>query len=129
MPRGARSSTSELAIKVTVNGERVDFGDTVPVMQGSRILVPLRGVFEKLGASVVWNPATRTVTAVGGAKRVALTLGAPSATIDGQPVKMDQPAMSIDNRTFVPLRFLSQALGAEVNWLTADRTVEIRTAD
>jgi iron complex transport system substrate-binding protein len=127
VPRRYRSSESPLAVKVRVDGELVKFQGTSPVMQGSRILVPLRGVFEHVGAHLEWNPTTRTVTATGAGKNIVLPVGKSTATIDGKPVQLDQPAMIIDEVTFVPLRFLGEALGASVDWLTADRTVEIKT--
>lgn len=94
-------------------------------MEGSRILVPLRGVFEHVGASLIWDAEARTVTSSGGGKTIVLPVGKPTATIDGKVTQLDQPAMIIDNATFVPLRFLSEALGAKVDWLAADRVVDI----
>lgn len=127
VPIHARSTDSQLAIKVKVNGELVDFGGPTPVMQGSRILVPLRGVFEKLGATLAWNADTRTVSTSSAGKKIVLPVGKSGATIDGKPVSLDQPAMIIDQVTFVPLRFLGEALGAKVDWLQADRTIDIHT--
>jgi hypothetical protein len=127
MPRKAKTINSPLAIKVMLDGELVKFADTSPVMEGSRVLVPLRGIFEKMGATLEWDPSTRVVKAQHGDKIITLPLGKSMATVGGETVTLDQPAMIVDRRTFVPLRFLSQALGAKVDWLTADRTVEIVT--
>lgn len=121
------ASDSKLAIKVTVDGERVNFPGTTPIMAGSRILVPLRGVFEKLGATVDWDRPSQTVTAVKGDTKVVLPIGKNHAILNGKPITLDQPAMVVDGRTVVPLRFLSQSLGAKVDWLAADRTVAVVT--
>lgn len=127
VPRQASARDSQLAVKVKVDGEQIQFADTSPVMQGSRILVPLRGVFEHMGAQLSWDPKARTVTAFRNGQKIVLPIGASQAQIDERAVALDQPAMVIDNRTFVPLRFLAEALNAKVDWLTAERTVEIRT--
>lgn len=127
VPARYHSKDSDLAIKVKVDGELIKFVGTAPVMEGSRILVPLRGVFEKMGSSLDWNPDSRTVTALGTGDKVVVKIGANRAKVGDRWVPLDQPAMIIDNSTFVPLRFLSESLGAKVDWLTADRTVEIVT--
>ncbi|MGV3618278.1 MAG: copper amine oxidase N-terminal domain-containing protein [Fimbriimonas sp.] len=127
VPRRASTRNSPLAIKVRLDGELVKFADTAPVMEGSRVLVPMRGVFEKMGATLEWDASSRTVTAQQGDRTIVLPVGKSEAKIGGETVALDQPAMVIDRRTFVPLRFLGQALGAKVDWLTADRTVDIQT--
>jgi hypothetical protein len=129
VPRNASTRNSPLAVKVRLDGELVTFADTAPVMEGSRVLVPLRGVFEKMGATLQWDAASRTVTAHHGDKVIVLPVGQMQAKIGDKNVALDQPAMVIDRRTFVPLRFLAQALDAKVDWLTADRTVDIRSAE
>jgi hypothetical protein len=128
VPPGVGPEDSDIAVKVTVNGERVDFGDTAPIMRGSRILVPMRGVFEKLGATLQWDQANRVVTARRGDDRIILPVNAPQATINMRTVDLDQPAIVARGRTMVPLRFVGEALGARVDWLPAERTVAINTA-
>jgi hypothetical protein len=127
MPVHVRSADSPLAIKVRLNGDLVSYVGTTPVMEGSRILVPLRGLFERMGITLSWDPANRIVTALGQGKTIVLPLGQVNAKVNGQVVTLDQPAMIIDNATFVPLRFISESLGAKVDWLDAERIVDIRT--
>lgn len=117
----------KLAIKVTLNGDPVEFKDAVPIMVASRILVPMRGVFERLGATLQWNASTNRVTAQANGKAIELRVGKDVAIIDGKTVRIDQPPVLYHGRTLVPLRFLSESLGAKVDWLTADRTVAIVT--
>jgi len=128
VPAHVHDEDSKLAIKVTLDGQPVKFTGTVPVMFASRVLVPLRGVFEQMGATLTWDAASRTVTATDGERHVVLPLGKNQAEIDGKTVALDQPATSIEGRTMVPLRFLGQALGASVEWLDAERTVAIKTS-
>lgn len=115
------------AVRVFVNGSAVAF-DQPPVIQGSRVLVPLRGIFEEMGATVEWRPATRTVLAASGSTLVELQIGSRIAQVDGRPVTLDVPAMIIGGRTLVPLRFISESLGAAVQWQPATRTVLITSA-
>lgn len=114
-------------ISVRVNGDPVVFSGTGPVSIDGRVLVPLRGVLEKMGAFVDWAPATRTVGAQKGTTNVQLKIGARSATVNGNPVALDVPAMIITGSTMVPLRFVGEALGAGVVWDVTTKTVDIST--
>ncbi len=111
-------------VKVFVDNQPVYFDQPAVIVAG-RVLVPLRGVFERLGAIVAWDPTTETVLAQRGDTRIALRIGAPQATINGQAALMDVPALLVGGRTMVPLRFLSQALGAQVSWDAAAATVTV----
>jgi hypothetical protein len=115
-------------IRVMVNDDPIGFAGTQPMTIGSRVFVPLRGVFERMGAFVEWNPASRTVQATGNNNDVRLTIGSNTAWVNGQSNYMDAPARLINGRTMVPLRFLSESLGAQVNWLAPTRTVQIITS-
>lgn len=114
-------------LTVTVDQRPMAF-DQPPIMQGGRVLVPLRGIFENLGADVVYLAPTRSIKATRGSTQVELTLGSRSALIDGQTRYLDVPATSYSGRTLVPLRFISEALGAEVDWQAATRTVAITSS-
>ena len=120
----AGAQTSAPYVKVFVDNSPVYF-DQPPVITNSRVLVPLRGVFERLGATVAWDPASQTVLAQRGATSVSLRIGSPQAFVDGQAQFLDVPPMLVGGRTMVPLRFVSQALGAGVTWDAATSTVLI----
>ena len=122
LPGGAQVSAPY--VHVFVDGQPVAF-DVPPQIEYGRVLVPLRGVFERLGAVVGWDDQTQTVLAQRGATSVSLVIGNTTAMIDGQPAAMDVPAMLVGGRTMVPLRFVSQTLGASVNWDAATSTVTI----
>ncbi len=111
---------------VVLNGEVVEL-DPPPRVSAGRVLVPFRGIFEALDARVVWDAATRQIRASKDDTSVELTIGSRSARVDGSVVRIDVAPQVLDGRTFVPLRFIGEALGAHVNWRSADRTVEIAT--
>lgn len=110
--------------RVVVDGQLMGF-DQPPVVAGGRVLVPLRGVFEHLGATVLWNPATNVVTAQRGDTQVQLVIGGRQANVNGRVVLLDVPATIVGGRTLVPLRFVSEAMGAQVDWDNATRVVTI----
>jgi hypothetical protein len=112
-------------IQVTVNGSPVHFFNTQPRMMEGRVLVPLRGVLEKMGARVGWDQPTQTVTADRGHMALTLPIGSHTAQVNGREVRLDVPAMVVDGSTMVPLRFVSEALGADVGWSDATETVSI----
>ncbi len=113
---------SAQAVRVIVDGSPVFF-DQPPVTIGGRVLIPLRGVFERLGAFVQWNPASNTVLATRGGSQIQLTIGSRIAFVNGRQVALDVPPMVVGGRTLVPLRFVSEAMGASVDWDPAARAV------
>jgi hypothetical protein len=112
-------------INVTVNGNTVNFRGQGPVMSQDRVFVPLRGVFQRMGAHVDWDPSTQTVSADRGQTHVRLTIGLRTASINGQPTNLDLPPQIMEGVTMVPLRFVSEALGGTVDWNSQDETVMI----
>ncbi len=114
-------------INVTVDGDVVSFAGQQPVQRFGSVLVPLRGVFEKLGASVAYDGASKTILAIKGNTSVTLQIGASAAQVNGQTRTLSSPAQAVSGTTLVPLRFVSEALGAQVKWSAASRTVVIAT--
>ncbi|HEV2357599.1 MAG TPA: copper amine oxidase N-terminal domain-containing protein [bacterium] len=121
-PGGAQ--TPAPYVHVLVDGQPVAF-DVPPQIDNGRVLVPLRGVFERLGATVAWDDRTQTVLAQRGATGVSLVIGNTQAMVNGRPEIIDVPPLVVAGRTMVPLRFISQALGATVNWDAASTTVTV----
>jgi hypothetical protein len=116
-------------IPVTVNGDPVHFHGHGPVMSQDRVLVPLRGVLERMGATVDWDPSSQTIRAEKSGTHVKLQIGENSASVNGQQVNLDVPATIIDGTTMVPLRFIGEALGENVRWNEQAQAVEISTGD
>jgi len=140
------STSPVLAISVVVNGQQLSAQPPAVEVSG-RVLLPMRTVFEALHATVDWNGATQTASAVREGTTVALTIGAqvglidgePGTTvaltigaqvglIDGEPVPLDVPARLIAGHTYVPVRFPAEAFGADVGWNQATQTVSISLA-
>lgn len=116
-------------ITVNVNGTRVSFPGVGPQQINGRVMVPLRGVMEQLGAYVGYDASTRTVTATRGDIDLQLKLGDRVATLNGRQVTLDVPATEYRGSTLVPLRFMGEALGADVRWDGAVQAVNITTTD
>jgi copper amine oxidase-like protein len=110
-------------VSVTLNGAPLNLNPP-PQERSGRVFVPLRGVFEQLGASVVYDNGT--INAQKGHERsVSIHVGSTQATVDGQPQTMDVAPFIIGASTYVPLRFVSQALGATVNYDASNRIVAL----
>src|SRR5579864_5337956 len=116
-PAGATAN-----VTVLVNGQPVQF-DQPPIERSGRVFVPLRGVFERLGATVVYDNGV--INATGNGRSVQLHIGSTTAVVNGQSQILDVAPFLVGARTLVPLRFISQALGASVNYDYNSNTVEI----
>ena len=110
------------SVSVVVNGQPVRF-DQPPIERAGRVFVPLRGVFERLGASVVYQNGL--INATGNGRNISLHIGSTQATVNGQTQTLDVAPFLIGSRTLVPLRFVAQALGAAVDWNNSTSTVTI----
>jgi len=89
--------------------------------------VPIRFISEAFGADVQWDDFSKTVTVTINDKIVKLQVGNNQATVDGNTVSLDQSPVIIDARTFVPIRFISEALGLSVYWEPQRQLVYIRS--
>jgi len=92
---------------------------------GGRTMVPMRAIFEALDAEVIWDGATQTATGTRDDTTVVLPIGSTSPTVNGSVVTIDAPGVVIDGRTLVPLRFVAESFGVDVNWDGNARTVTI----
>jgi hypothetical protein len=124
----AVQADSQNAVGVTVNGTQISFPGTQPVEVHGSVLVPLRGVFESLGATVDYNSDTGTITAEKGNRHIRLPLNSSVATINGQPQDLSQPAQVVNGTTLVPLRFVAEAFGDYVEWSGPTHMVVIQTS-
>lgn len=90
-----------------------------------RTLVPIRGVFEDLGASVKWEPEALRVTVSWKGNQAAVFVGSRTAWVNGQEKTLDAAPRTVGNRTMVPLRFLVESLGLKVDWYDRYQAVVI----
>lgn len=116
--------TASAEIVVTVNEEPIALSQP-PVIINDRTMVPLRSIFEALGAYVDWDDGTKTVIAQRRFDKVVLTIGDNIFFVNGEQKQLDTPAVIIDNRTMIPVRAVAEALGAQVVWSAPTKTVEI----
>lgn len=113
-------------IIVKVNEKAVSFDVDPFIDDNSRLMVPYRGIGEALGAEVIWEEATRSVTLKQAQKTVTLQIGEKKALVNGEERSMDTEAVIKNGRTFVPARFVSEFLGCDVEWNEVIRTVRIQ---
>ena len=116
--------TTPQDINVIVNGTALTF-DQPPVVVDGRTLVPLRAIFEALGAEVKWEQSTQTVTAVRGDATITMQIGSNILKRNRENIELDVPAQIIGGRTLVPARAVAESFGAEVLWDASTRTVTI----
>ena len=90
--------------------------DVAPVIKNERTMLPARFVAEALGAKVEWNEEAKTVTITKDKTVIVITIGSDKATVNGKEVKLDSPAFIENSRTYTPIRFISEELGATVEW-------------
>ena len=122
-------------IKVTLDGQEIVF-DVPPQIINERTLVPMRAIFEALGAEVEWSQELQTVLAFKDSKFITMTIGANIFTVgdsgsDNAPAKieLDVPPQIIGDRTLVPIRAVSESLDCDVDWDGNSRTVIITSAN
>lgn len=128
LPVSSRAQTPA-PIHVVLNGAPLTFTGTQAQQIKGSTLVPMRGIFEALGATVRFDKATQTVYGQKGATAIVLPVGALTATVNGKSQSLPLPAQLVNGTTLVPLRFISESLGASVGWNPAISTVTIQTVD
>ena len=115
------------AITLVIDGKMVDcakYGQEPVIVEG-RTLVPLRSVFEALGATVEWNNETRSVVSEKGNVKISLAIDSRELYVNGEVKTIDVPACLMNDRTMVPVRAVAEAFGCKVDWNNDLRAVVI----
>ena len=112
------------SIGVFIDSAKLEF-DVEPVIIDGRTMVPMRKIFEGLGASVSWDGDSKTVTSDKGDKKVSVQIDAYSIYVNGVEKILDVPAKLIESRTMVPVRAISEAFDCTVKWDGVKREVHI----
>ena len=99
--------------------------DAAPVIRESRTMLPVRFVAEAFGAEVAWDGATSTATVKTADVEIKITIGAKEAVVNGKTVTLDAPAFIENSRTYMPVRFVAENLGATVAWDGATSTATL----
>ena len=111
-------------VKVILNGEELFF-DVSPQIIDGRTMVPMRKIFEKLGADVDWNGETQTITANKDDIVIIMQIDNTTIEVSGKEIVLDVPPQLIGDRTLVPVRAVAEGLDTDVDWNEATRTVII----
>ena len=104
---------------VYLNGEKMNFTDNVNLYidpESGRTLVPMRDIYQAIGAVVQWDADTRTAIAVKGDTYVTVQIGSTKAFVNSEEHTLDVAGVITNDRTFLPLRFVVEAMGAQVEW-------------
>lgn len=125
---GAHSVSADDSITVIVDSKPVTF-DQQPVIEEGRTLVPMRAIFEAMGCEVEWEAASQKITASNSAKKITMNINNVTMRVAEQNgvtnVTLDVPPQIYGGRTLVPVRAISEALGANVSWDADTRTVTV----
>ena len=116
--------SDDVYVNVFLDGRKLNF-DVQPQIIKSRTMVPLRTIFEELEATVQWNGDTQTITAEKNGIVIEMTIDNPIMYVGDSTVILDNPALLIDNRTLVPVRAVSEALGVDVEWSERTQCVNL----
>ncbi len=111
-------------IKVNLNGEEIAF-DVQPILDGENLLLPLRFIYEKMGANVSWYEETNTVFADLDGNITTIQIGNELMFLNGDSFKLDAVPVLKDDRTLVPCAVIENGTGAKVSWDAEKSTVSI----
>ena len=115
-------------IKVYVDNTEIKF-DNAPSLIEGRVMVPVRAVFEKAGATVSWNEETRVTTLTKDDYEVTIKEGDPFLIKNGKPICLDVPASIIEDRLAIPVRAISESFGCLVEWEQEVQLISISVPD
>lgn len=116
--------TGASTVNLYIDTNKIDT-DTAPIIVDGRTLVPVRAIFEALGATVAWDQTTKTATGTLDDTTVTVQIDSKTAYVNDEAKTLDVAAKIINNRTMVPARFVSEALGCKVTWDAATGTAAV----
>ncbi|MDO4563229.1 MAG: cyclophilin-like fold protein [Clostridia bacterium] len=114
--------------QMTVNGIQTEIDPgrgTTPIIQNERALVPIRAVIEAMGGSVVWDEAAQTAELAVGENNIRLIIGSNTAYLNDMPHTLDTAPTVANGRTILPIRFVAEGFGFQVNWDDTSQTITI----
>jgi len=116
--------SQENSVSIYYNFTRLSFNQE-PVIENGSVLVPLRMIFEQLGAEVRWEAVTKTSTVTKADTRIILQVDKDTALVNDQPVQLEQPIREINGEPFVSLRFAGDTMGARLEMTEAANAIDI----
>lgn len=123
-----KKDAGDITIGTFVDGVDVDYekyDSVLPQIKNGTTLVPVRAVTEAFDAAVTWNGEDRTVTVKSGDNEIVLKIDSAKAIVNGEEKELTAAPEIVEGRTIVPVRFIAQALGMDVEWDDASRTIII----
>lgn len=114
----------EKSISLQINGSEIS-AEVPPTVIDGRTMVPVRAIFEAVGANIDFDAETKTITAKKGDATVNMTVGAKVATVNNKEVQLDAPAVIVNGRTLAPARFVAETFGYTVQWDAENKIVKI----
>ena len=124
---GASQSKAGSAITVHIDGALIQC-DVPPIIENSRVFLPMRAAAEAMGASVVWDNASRSISVEKGDTTAYFVVGDTTYYHNGVAKESDVAPMIVNSRTLLPIRVFAESLGADVYWDNAARDVQITTS-
>lgn len=124
----AANVMGEESISLKIDGTELEC-EVPPQIVDGRTMVPVRAIFEAVGADVNWDSDTKTVTGVKGDTTVEMTVDNSVELINGEAVQMDAAPMVIEGRTLAPARYVAEAFGCTVEWDADNKIVNIGVED
>ncbi len=100
-----------------------------PLILNNRTMIPARAVFEEMGAKVTWDAAKRSVGVTYKDITIEMKIDSDVAQVNGMGVRLDSPAVIVNDRTMIPLRFIGEAIGSQVSWDDKTRSVYISSPE
>lgn len=111
-------------VNVRISGSRISF-DQNPVIYNDRTMVPMRKIFEELGADVSWDGATGTASGKRGDRTVRVSVGSNEMYVNKKKITLDTPPIILSDRTLVPVRAVAEGMGCDVDWIPSSSTVTV----
>ncbi len=125
MLSGFSMASSEEAVTIWLDGKKVEFTDSQPIHTGTRVLVPVRGFFERIGVTVDWNNSDKLVVVKDDEQEIMLEVGNTAVLNNGAVNYLDCSVINRDGRTYIPLRYVSESFGYNVQWDSKTKSVHI----
>ena len=117
-------NNTENKINVVLNGEKVTFNQP-PIIENNTTLVPMRDIFEKLGANVEWDSNNKKITATKDNVKIELTINSKKSFVNGKEYNLEVEPKILNETTLVPIRFIAESLNLNVKWNEAEKTINI----
>lgn len=117
---------------MTVNGESMEIDPgrgTVPIVQNERTLIPVRALIEAMGGTVDWDEASQTAALTYGTDEIRLVIGSTTAYLNNEVHTLDVEPVVINERTMLPVRFIAEGFGFDVDWNGDDQMITITKAN